>query len=153
MIRRPPRSTRTDTLIPDTTLVRSSHASGSSFVSGADRASCLDDERACAKSTGSRNFFPPRFREVRAKGRPIGQPRTAPYIEAMDSTRPKLVIRNSKTRDAAGIARLSAKVYGRAEGYSAAQIRGQINNFPEGQRSEEHTSEIQSLMRISYAVF
>src|SRR3546814_2772276 len=115
----------------------------------------------------------------------------------MDSTRPKLVIRNSETRDAAGIARLSAKVYGRAEGYSAAQIRGQINNFPEGQflaeyegqivgfcatlivpeaaamadhrwtaisgggfgtrhdpdRSEEHTSELQSLMRISYAVF
>src|SRR3546814_12077932 len=89
--------------------------------------------RAFTKSTGSRNFFPPRFREVRAKGRPIGQPRTAPYIEAMDSTRPKLVIRNSETRDAAGIARLSAKVYGRAEGYSAAQIRGQINNFPEGQ--------------------
>src|SRR3546814_19951640 len=88
--------------------------------------------RAFTKSTGSRNFFPPRFREVRAKGRPIGQPRTAPYIEAMDSTRPKLVIRNSETRDAAGIARPSAKVYGRAEGSSAAQSRGQIHNFPAG---------------------
>src|SRR3546814_2589161 len=28
-----------------------------------------------------------------------------------------------------------------------------IVNYPEGQRSEEHTSELQSLMRISYAVF
>src|SRR3546814_16027680 len=60
----------------------------------------------------------------------------------MDSTRPKLVIRNSETRDAAGIARLSAKVYGRAEGYSAAQIRGQINNFPEGQFLAEYEGQI-----------
>src|SRR3546814_2551684 len=52
-----------------------------------------------AKSTGSRNFFPPRFREVRAKGRPIGQPRTAPYIEAMDSTRPKLEIGRASCRE------------------------------------------------------
>src|SRR3546814_7837281 len=87
-----------------------SHASVISFVIGADRASCLDDERAFAKSTGSRNFFPPRFREVRAIGRPIGQPRTAPYIEAMDSIRPKLVIRNSETRDAAGIERTSTRL-------------------------------------------
>src|SRR3546814_6371244 len=30
---------------------------------------------------------------------------------------------------------------------------GQIESFVEDQRSEEHTSELQSLMRISYAVF
>src|SRR3546814_2047372 len=69
------------------------------------------------------NFFPRRA----FAAPPIGQPRPAPYIEAMESTRPKLVIRNSETRDAAAIARLT--------------------------RSEEHTSELQSLMRISYAVF
>src|SRR3546814_9799350 len=28
-----------------------------------------------------------------------------------------------------------------------------VNNYPELNRSEEHTSELQSLMRISYAVF
>src|SRR3546814_4093475 len=28
-----------------------------------------------------------------------------------------------------------------------------FEGFPEGRRSEEHTSELQSLMRISYAVF
>src|SRR3546814_10760203 len=31
--------------------------------------------------------------------------------------------------------------------------RGCIQAIPSGQRSEEHTSELQSLMRISYAVF
>ncbi|MGV1682645.1 GNAT family N-acetyltransferase [Sphingopyxis sp. NJF-3] len=60
----------------------------------------------------------------------------------MDSTRPKLVIRNSETRDAAAIARLTAKVYGRAEAYSAAQIRGQINNFPEGQFLAEYEGQV-----------
>src|SRR3546814_5572276 len=31
--------------------------------------------------------------------------------------------------------------------------RGKLNRETEGTRSEEHTSELQSLMRISYAVF
>src|SRR3546814_6570358 len=31
--------------------------------------------------------------------------------------------------------------------------RGDIHQAPKAERSEEHTSEIQSLMRISYAVF
>src|SRR3546814_14991035 len=60
----------------------------------------------------------------------------------MESPRPKLVIRNSETRDAAAVARLTAKVYGRAEAYSAAQIRGQINNFPEGQFLAEYEGQI-----------
>src|SRR3546814_3674334 len=35
----------------------------------------------------------------------------------------------------------------------AAQITGPLLRFRAEQRSEEHTSELQSLMRISYAVF
>src|SRR3546814_1414145 len=31
--------------------------------------------------------------------------------------------------------------------------RGEVVDLPRGARSEEHTSELQSLMRISYAVF
>src|SRR3546814_5781096 len=98
----------------------------------------------CRRRTGDReidrraNFFPRRA----FAAPPIGQPRPAPYIEAMESTRPKLVIRNSETRDAAAIARLTAKVYGRAEAYSAAQIRGQINNFPEGQFLAEYEGQV-----------
>src|SRR3546814_6459525 len=44
------------------------------------------------------------------------------------------------------VAWLAGKVTGRARAAALAQVA-------EGQRSEEHTSELQSLMRISYAVF
>src|SRR3546814_2343214 len=81
MIRRPPRSTRTDTLFPYTTLFRSNKAS----------ATQIDDEEAKRKS-----------------------------IQSVEI----------------GVSVL--KVLADAEG---------------PQRSEEHTSELQSLMRISYAVF
>src|SRR3546814_1520831 len=89
MIRRPPRSTRTDTLFPYTTL----------------------------------------FRSVRAEA----------------------VV-------------LSSELPGRTSAYETSDVRPQVNGlilqrlFTEGDqvqagRSEEHTSELQSLMRISYAVF
>src|SRR3546814_4997477 len=35
----------------------------------------------------------------------------------------------------------------------AQLLRGHVHRFLEDARSEEHTSELQSLMRISYAVF
>src|SRR3546814_5589579 len=79
MIRRPPRSTRTDTLFPYTTLFRSLADSSHSSSSSAAASSVLASRAAIAANTSS----------------------------------------------------------------SAA-------SFP---RSEEHTSELQSLMRISYAVF
>src|SRR3546814_7965198 len=76
MIRRPPRSTRTDTLFPYTTLFRS-------------------------------------------RARPLGQARSPPRPEASSPTR------------------------------AGARAR----RLPRRPRSEEHTSELQSLMSISYAVF
>src|SRR3546814_4691795 len=88
MIRRPPRSTRTDTLFPYTTLFRS-----------------RGDPR------------------TRSRGRPSRPPRPSADDDAAD--RP-----------------------GRAG-------REDPRTGPEDERgrSEEHTSELQSLMRISYAVF
>src|SRR3546814_4188799 len=80
MIRRPPRSTRTDTLFPYTTLFRSR-------TSFSLQKTC-EPPRNCSKSA-------------------------APPVKTCAATRP------------------------------SARIR----------RSEEHTSELQSLMRISYAVF
>src|SRR3546814_3889956 len=91
MIRRPPRSTRTDTLFPYTTLFRSH------FI---DRRPNPKD-----KNLGNRQRFMQRAR---------GQ------IKEVVSRS----VRERKITDAAG-----------------------------GERSEEHTSELQSLMRISYAVF
>src|SRR3546814_8345570 len=89
MIRRPPRSTRTDTLFPYTTLFRS------------EKPSKRWDPRQ-------------RTRERRRS----------------------YAARNGRNR--------------RPE---AAHVRGHSLPAPALRRSEEHTSELQSLMRISYAVF
>src|SRR3546814_5908215 len=86
MIRRPPRSTRTDTLFPYTTLFRS----------------------AC-----------PRQRRTLAARKPVQRTLHLPLAHAPGGPRPD-------------------------GGVAPARARG---------RSEEHTSELQSLMRISYAVF
>src|SRR3546814_4554821 len=91
MIRRPPRSTRTDTLFPYTTLFRS--------------------RRAADPLVGAR-----------VQNRDGG----VPTLPAADPD-----LRHADLRDAGSVRR----------------VRRQ------DQRSEEHTSELQSLMRISYAVF
>src|SRR3546814_3957948 len=115
MIRRPPRSTRTDTLFPYTTLFRS------------DR-----PPRQLAQHRHS-GAYPPRARALRGlrrrrrrisrNGRPrVG--RTARAREAMGSRDPPCPAADGWGRGAA-----------------------------QGERSEEHTYELQSLMRISYAVF
>src|SRR3546814_1875650 len=94
MIRRPPRSTRTDTLFPYTTLFRSfglgPKSRGPPFKSR-NPATSRKWQRALAKRGGIPPFLPFRTRLPRV--------------------------------------------------------------FKSGARSEEHTSELQSLMRISYAVF
>src|SRR3546814_6373683 len=88
MIRRPPRSTRTDTLFPYTTLFRSVH----------DGVAAIETERVF-------QFVKPFARHFVAA---VGQP----AIGLKENGRTKKLV-----------------------------------------RSEEHTSELQSLMRISYAVF
>src|SRR3546814_5510257 len=92
MIRRPPRSTRTDTLFPYTTLFRS--------LGRARRARGIDDVERHLR----------RYRRRRGPGA-LGR---QPGVE---------------------FRRIEADASGRQP------------------RSEEHTSELQSLMRISYAVF
>src|SRR3546814_3344196 len=100
MIRRPPRSTRTDTLFPYTTLFRSVRAD---LVGGNVHA-------------------------ARATPRP-------PARHRPEEVRP--VHRARPDAGADGAVRAPVR---------HAQLRG-------ARRSEEHTSELQSLMRISYAVF
>src|SRR3546814_5817991 len=52
MIRRPPRSTRTDTLVPSTTLVRASHSHGIQFLKGAkQRLSLIEQGQALFGNT------------------------------------------------------------------------------------------------------
>src|SRR3546814_10606861 len=105
MIRRPPRSTRTDTLFPYTTLFRS-RIWQQRILPARDMAS--DDRCHCHFSARRRLGQTDR---ARAGGARRGQPAAAS-----------------------------------AQHHSGNRGRGRM-------RSEEHTSELQSLMRISYAVF
>src|SRR3546814_9587042 len=98
IIRRPPRSTRTDTLFPSTTLFRSRGHDGRTHAHRPLRAGCL--RQGCLR----------RLAERRRGGR------RRLHAERGKSSRPP--------------------------------VRGRPR-----ERSEEHTSELQSLMRISYAVF
>src|SRR3546814_4788945 len=122
MIRRPPRSTRTDTLFPYTTLFRSSRG----FRSPSDRDRCRLPP-ACVKAA------------IDAKRRP-------------DAGSPEDVARRDSNAAAArtrlaGSRSLGAALQGLQAGWLAA------SSACKSRRSEEHTSELQALMRISYAVF
>src|SRR3546814_6317062 len=103
MVRRPPRSTRTDTLFPYTTLFRSSRA--------------RVPRAAQAESHG----FAHRPRRRSAPAGNVAETREAP---------PPGPTRHSRSVPAPAAFRHRSSA-----------------------RSEEHTSELQSLMRISYAVF
>src|SRR3546814_1227309 len=102
MIRRPPRSTLTDTLFPYTTLFRS----------------------RC------------RARGIQSPGKP-----------GVDGRR---------WRDVPGDRRQSRPTCGSAQAAELCRTEARLRHLPSPRihaRSEEHTSELQSLMRISYAVF
>src|SRR3546814_9963554 len=105
MIRRPPRSTRTDTLFPYTTLFRSlspTEISDLQFViEAAERAG---------------HYMPARVLNIMAA-----------LTRSADDVRMKQAMK-------------------RAE-------KDRVTRIEQDRRSEEHTSELQSLMRISYAVF
>src|SRR3546814_3161959 len=128
MIRRPPRSTRTDTLFPSTTLFRSTTAvidvkPGKRYT--------LADIVIDADPTIPPNLIAENFPLS------VGEPIVAQRIQGAE----------------AGIALKLPE-----EGYPFAKV-GQRDILLDGAtgdgvyRSEEHTSELQSLMRISYAVF
>src|SRR3546814_4000278 len=103
MIRRPPRSTRTDTLFPYTTLFRS----------------------AFKLLTGKEGMGHGDFKLLAALGAWMGPVALLPVI-------------------------LLSSLIGALVGGSLIALRKHEREIP---RSEEHTSELQSLMRISYAVF
>src|SRR3546814_6863470 len=116
MIRRPPRSTRSDTLCPYTTLFRSPER--------------RDRSRARRRrGTGLR------------RGRGGGQ--GARRADADGGGRHRRPCRGHTRHRRTGRRRLCR---------SGAGDRREQRLFGRG-RSEEHTSELQSLMRISYAVF
>src|SRR3546814_1520041 len=121
MIRRPPRSTRTDTLFPYTTLFRSrGRKSSGSAHSPFPFVLSLSKDRTFhlqAREKGQP------FDKLRANGNRGGFWRLSPF----DACRPRALACKRRSHEHFG------------------------QDFH--LRSEEHTSELQSLMRISYAVF
>src|SRR3546814_9436256 len=133
MIRRPPRSTRTDTLFPYPTLFRSIWSKSRSARPG--RGAHLSAYRRHAGGLETRSswaFDEPPDRESRRAG---GARRGFPLAHRAD--------RYHHVRRDAGIQHLRL----------ACPIRARSDPGTHPCRSEEHTSELQSLMRISYAVF
>src|SRR3546814_6652217 len=124
--RRPPRSTRTDTLFPYTTLFRSEVGTVADLVLGPD-----DKIVGVVVDVGG-------FLGVAAK--PVGLSWTALEEQRSEG---ELMLRTSLTRQ---------------DLEDAPEFQTQEESQVESdqqmmERSEEHTSELQSLMRISYAVF
>src|SRR3546814_3906621 len=117
MIRRPPRSTRTDTLFPYTTLFRSQ----------------LEQSRDIGAVAG-------RF------ARDECAPEDAGDVAALEQGQVERQARDAGVKADDQIAALPRDGSQRRPGIIAADRV--IDD-----RSEEHTSELQSLMRISYAVF
>src|SRR3546814_1146552 len=133
MIRRPPRSTRTDTPFPYTTLVRSRADSGGAFFHFHLRRR-LD---AAKLQTFAIGLYPADAVGMQAEH--IGQ-----HQDLGGAAR----VRLAKT---IGLQGFDCQVGQAALFYSFQRhqyLFVQVEN-----RSEEHTSELQSLMRISYAVF
>src|SRR3546814_6579686 len=138
MRRRPPRSTRTDTRFPYTTLFRSGRGLAASGGPGGSGFRLLPGNcQPCPWLIGSAPF-PDRSNHIPMALRPA-------LINAMANAARKA--QRSLIRDFNEVENLQVSKKGPADFVSAADRKA------EKIRSEEHTSELQSLMRISYAVF
>src|SRR3546814_1644638 len=142
MIRRPPRSTRTDTLFPYTTLFRSPHPHHLSLppVHGGGRAAERRPQFAVPFRSGGRRADPAQCHLHRRAGRGAAVLRrpARPGDDLGGLRRRRSAVRLPRARG-------PARRHGAAPSAPAPH--------PRRPRSAEHTSELQSLMRISYAVF
>src|SRR3546814_9812151 len=128
MIRRPPRSTRTDTLFPYTTLFRSR----TDRRRGADR-----ERRIQVAETGPR----PRLREGEAK------------LQLGRQAQARADVGQEVGIGFAARYRPQDRLTTLGHAVEPVDLGLGAHGAQTDERSEEHTSELQSLMRISYAVF
>src|SRR3546814_9219854 len=133
MNRRPPRSTRTDTLFPYTTLFRST-------VRGARCRSGVPRDRQARHRRSSR----PRSALLRNRSR-----RRAPAM-ARSQRRSCPLLQPVVFAELGDRFPVNGRLFRR---FAIPEVRERRPLAFAALRSEEHTSELQSLMRISYAVF
>src|SRR3546814_7788981 len=149
MIRRPPRSTRTDTLCPYTTLFRSRAALIIPRLANGVDAGDVPCSRHWQKLRRGRSRTVPAFFGFGTAGfgstsRDAGGIGGGP---APTRTRMTATPRNKSMIQKLYDWTMEKSAHPHAEYWLA------LVSFIEASRSEEHTSELQSLMRISYAVF
>src|SRR3546814_7673463 len=136
MIRRPPGSTRTDTLFPYTTLFRSIRIANSLNIP------VLNLQRPAIRAAVLKELGIERERD-------IAQERSNPVEIARNAARQRASASQGASEtsfDYDAIVRPS-QTWNRDDVAAFCKVR------EEHGRSEEHTSELQSLMSISYAVF
>src|SRR3546814_9352137 len=148
MIRRPPRSTRTDTLFPYTTLFRSEVGRQGGAQSPAVP---VDDDDS---SSHASRYPPSTFRTAPVTNAAASEARNW-YAPARSVASPQ---RSWAVWPSTAAERFGLLFQPSAIGESNQPGATTLTVMPAGarsraSRSEEHTSELQSLMRISYADF
>src|SRR3546814_7884460 len=149
MIRHPPRSTRTDTLFPYTTLFRSRHQAKGRRE---QRAHHHGEDEAHQQRRRQRHHPQHGHREPHNHDPPSSVSTSANLLTlfAVIVRRPSYDIgeRDQFVPSRRHDPELSTAPRCTERGPTRTWVHG-----PDRPRSEEHTSELQSLMRISYAVF
>src|SRR3546814_9738910 len=125
MIRRPPRSTRTDTLFPYTTLFRSTTTLRSVAGLEIPTGGVIAIDGVVVNDPAKGIFVPPQHRHL---GMVFQSYAVWPHMTVRQNVAYPLIARRASKKE------IGAKV-------------------DEAIRSDEHTSELQSLMRNSFAVF
>src|SRR3546814_5178070 len=150
MRRPPPRSTRTDTLFPYTTLFRSRHARNLSRRLSPERGRA---ERVQLRARGRCRAVPP-LRRLRGRGPAPGRTRpAAARLRAGDEGLAQLQPARRAPRDLRHRAPAHHPASAQAVAGGARELPGAAREARVPGRSEEPTAELPSLMRISYAVF
>src|SRR3546814_1002720 len=162
MIRRPPRSTRTDTLFPYTTLFRSRNFIDHVGIVAGNEDARQAVSRCTVRVTGNRGTL------CLANGNAVGVVLDHEYYRCLPkSSKVKrfmklplvsralphegnsdIIVSLDPGRDSSTNSRGNSF----ADDTAATKVHRRIEQVHMA-RSEEHTSELQSLMRISYAVF
>src|SRR3546814_5754255 len=134
MIRRPPRSTRTDTLFPYTTLFRSERTT---------------EESSVVQREGGREVRRPvtlySLDAILAVGYRVRSPRGVQFRRWATTARKDYMLKGFVM----DVERLK-HTDGRPDHFD--EMLARIRDIRASERSEEHTSDLQSLMRISSAV-